>query len=51
MKLPSTRCKKCARLLFKGTVKKIQIKCPKCGCTQTVKGRAKKGVDIIRKKP
>jgi len=25
------RCKKCNRLLMKGEIKKISIKCPKCG--------------------
>lgn len=51
MKLIPTRCKKCARLLFKGEVKKIQIKCPKCGYVQCVAGGSQKGVDIVYKKP
>ena len=28
------RCKKCKRLLMKGNILKIEIKCPKCGYIQ-----------------
>ncbi|MCX8069386.1 MAG: Com family DNA-binding transcriptional regulator [Thermodesulfovibrionales bacterium] len=30
------RCKRCKRLLMKGAVKTIEIKCPKCGYIQTI---------------
>jgi len=30
------RCRKCNRLLMKGEVKHIEIKCPKCGYLQIV---------------
>lgn len=30
------RCKKCRRLLMKGEIKVIEIKCPKCGYIQTI---------------
>ncbi|QPJ62939.1 MAG: Com family DNA-binding transcriptional regulator [Candidatus Nitronauta litoralis] len=30
------RCRKCNRLLMKGEVHYIEIKCPKCGYLQTV---------------
>jgi phage FluMu protein Com len=29
--MTEVRCKKCNRLLFKGKVDDIEIKCPKCG--------------------
>jgi len=32
--LPEIRCRRCRRLLLKGEVKQVQIKCPKCGCLQ-----------------
>jgi len=32
------RCKKCLRLLMKGTVVVVEIKCPKCGYIQIIKG-------------
>lgn len=28
------RCRSCNRLLLKGRVEEIEIKCPKCGCLQ-----------------
>ncbi|ADD67606.1 hypothetical protein Dacet_0826 [Denitrovibrio acetiphilus DSM 12809] len=28
------RCKRCKRLLMKGVVKNVEIKCPKCGYIQ-----------------
>ncbi|MDF2874357.1 MAG: btuF 1 [Sporomusa sp.] len=31
------RCSKCNRLLFKGQVKYIEIRCPKCNLVQTIK--------------
>ena len=31
LELPQKRCDKCNRLLFRGYVKSITIKCPKCG--------------------
>jgi len=34
------RCKKCKRLLMKGEILAIEIKCPKCGYIQTI-GAAK----------
>ncbi len=30
------RCKKCHRLLMKGEVRFIEIKCPKCGYIQRI---------------
>jgi len=30
------RCKKCRRLLMKGEVKAVEIKCPKCGYIQKI---------------
>jgi iron complex transport system substrate-binding protein len=33
------RCKKCKRLLMKGEVQAIEIKCPKCGYVQTIDGK------------
>jgi phage FluMu protein Com len=35
------RCKKCKRLLMKGEVQAIEIKCPKCGYIQTMEGGEK----------
>jgi iron complex transport system substrate-binding protein len=34
--LREIRCKKCKRLLMKGEVKEVEIKCPKCGCIQRI---------------
>lgn len=31
------RCKKCRRLLMKGEIKLVEIKCPKCGYIQKIK--------------
>ncbi len=51
MKLVTMRCKKCRRLLFKGDVKTVEIKCPKCGYLQILQGDAPiKAVDIVHKK-
>lgn len=33
------RCPCCNRLLFKGWVKYVEIKCPKCGCVHRVSGQ------------
>ncbi|MDU4960329.1 MAG: Com family DNA-binding transcriptional regulator [Sporomusaceae bacterium] len=33
------RCPHCNRLLFKGCVRYVEIKCPKCGCIHTIRGR------------
>ena len=30
--LPEIRCRRCRRLLMKGEIKQVEIKCPKCGC-------------------
>ncbi len=38
------RCKKCRRLLMKGLVTEIEIKCPKCGYIQKID--EKEGGDI-----
>jgi predicted Zn-ribbon and HTH transcriptional regulator len=35
------RCKKCNRLLMKGTLLKIEIKCPKCGLIQKIEEKNK----------
>jgi len=32
--LPEIRCRRCRRLLMKGEIKQVEIKCPKCGCVQ-----------------
>ena len=40
-KLNPIRCKKCRRLLFKGAIKEVEIKCPKCGYVQVLTGRRK----------
>ncbi|WP_183730394.1 Com family DNA-binding transcriptional regulator [Desulfurispira natronophila] len=32
--LQEARCRKCHRLLFKGFVIDIEVKCPKCGALQ-----------------
>jgi hypothetical protein len=34
--LPEIRCQCCNRLLFKGQVEWVEIKCPKCNHCQTV---------------
>lgn len=34
--LPSVRCECCNRLLFRGVVDTIEIKCPKCGAVQVL---------------
>jgi len=47
--LKKTRCKKCGRLLFKGAIKTIEIKCPKCGYVQTFNGSPLKTLDIVYK--
>lgn len=38
MKRNSVKCKKCGRQLFKGEIKEIEIKCPKCGYVQVLNG-------------
>jgi len=35
------RCKKCGRILMKGEVKCIEIKCPKCGYVQKIENQKK----------
>ena len=30
------RCPHCNRLLFKGWIQYVEIKCPKCGCIQAL---------------
>ena len=32
------RCKGCCRLLFKGRIQSVEIKCPRCGCLQKIGG-------------
>lgn len=34
--LAAFRCPHCNRLLFKGWIQYVEIKCPKCGCVQAV---------------
>ena len=29
--LPEIRCRRCRRLLMKGEIRQVEIKCPKCG--------------------
>nr|WP_092073898.1 ABC transporter substrate-binding protein [Dendrosporobacter quercicolus]NSL47856.1 ABC transporter substrate-binding protein [Dendrosporobacter quercicolus DSM 1736]SDM69707.1 iron complex transport system substrate-binding protein [Dendrosporobacter quercicolus] len=36
--LPSIRCNYCNRLLYRGVVQAIEIKCPKCAAVQSIKG-------------
>jgi len=36
-KLREIRCRKCNRLLMKGDVLQIEIKCPKCGYIQKLR--------------
>lgn|GEM_PF-1332264 len=38
MTMAEIRCKKCRRLLMKGAVMAVEIKCPKCGHIQTIEG-------------
>lgn len=40
------RCRKCRRLLMKGAVAVVEIKCPKCGYIQTIEG----GKEILNRK-
>jgi len=44
------RCRKCNRLLMKGEVLKIEIKCPKCGYIQSFLGERPWGKEVIRNK-
>jgi phage FluMu protein Com len=37
------RCKKCRRLLMKGEVRAIEIKCPKCGYVQKISEEVRQG--------
>ncbi len=34
--LSEIRCRRCNRLLFRGRVDYVEIKCPKCHCVQCV---------------
>jgi iron complex transport system substrate-binding protein len=36
--LPAIRCNCCNRLLYRGVAQTIEIKCPKCGMVQLIKG-------------
>ena len=38
--LPEIRCRRCRRLLLKGEIKWVEIKCPKCGYVQKAGARA-----------
>jgi|YNPBryunderm2012_1023409.scaffolds.fasta_scaffold01287_5 phage FluMu protein Com len=42
------RCKKCRRLLMKGEIKAIEIKCPKCGHIQKISARG--GGDEVKQR-
>lgn len=42
------RCKKCRRLLMKGEIRAIEIKCPKCGYVQII--NEKGGEKIVSSK-
>lgn len=46
-RMTEIRCKKCRRLLMKGDVKEVEIKCPKCGYIQRIveKGGDDKGIN------
>ena len=39
--MKAIRCKKCRRLLLKGEIREIEIKCPKCGYTQVLESKPK----------
>ncbi len=41
------RCIKCKRLLFKGDVIRVEIKCKRCGKINTFKGRLSAGGKVI----
>jgi phage FluMu protein Com len=43
------RCKKCRRLLMKGEVKAVEIKCPKCGHIQVIEGYGEGGGVVVSK--
>ncbi|WP_144681719.1 Com family DNA-binding transcriptional regulator [Desulfobotulus alkaliphilus] len=38
------RCRRCRRLLMKGLVVKVEVKCPKCGSLQLFGGRPECGM-------
>lgn len=49
MALKKMRCKKCGRLLFKGAIRTIEIKCPKCGYVQVFNNSPLKALDMLYK--
>jgi len=42
--LPAVRCECCNRLLFRGLVDIVEIKCPKCGVVHLLKSREQEGL-------
>ncbi|MBP8644714.1 MAG: Com family DNA-binding transcriptional regulator [Syntrophobacteraceae bacterium] len=42
--MDAIRCRRCGRLLFKGMVLHIEIKCPKCGYTQIMQIQAQRSL-------
>lgn len=43
------RCKNCNRLLFRGTIDSVQIKCPRCGVVLNLKPQSlPEGQNIIQ---
>lgn len=44
------RCPVCSRLLFKGTIVRVQVKCPRCRSLTLLEDDAVKLVDVALKK-
>ncbi|MCD6353339.1 MAG: Com family DNA-binding transcriptional regulator [Proteobacteria bacterium] len=44
------RCRKCKRLLMRGNIMHIEIKCPKCGYTQNFMSSGIPGKESLRSK-
>ena len=45
MAMKEIRCKRCGRMLFRGIIREVEIKCPKCGYLQIVYDFPPKRVD------
>jgi iron complex transport system substrate-binding protein len=41
MTLKQIKCRKCKKMLFRGQVVEVEIKCPKCGHIQIINGEKK----------
>ncbi len=44
------RCKKCNRLLMKGEIIEVEIKCPKCGYVQILRGEGESKREVSKAK-